>query len=226
MRVLDASPGELTEAFHLRYTVYRELGYVATADAGLDVDEYDECALPLGVFEVSSQELVGTMRVICVEPRPDYDQAVRCVVVQAGDAALTERVFRRRSAILPSVISPEINQLLVTAAGALPLCELSRLIVRPDCRGSGLSRHLIEAGMALAWQFGPALLVGSCLACHVPMYARYGFHLLRPGAREDYLVGGGQTAHVVVCSPGGVPEPLKSRIEEMLPNIFEGGWYD
>ncbi len=226
VRVLAASPPQLVEAFRLRYEVYRQLGYVTVGDAELDVDEYDERALPLGAFDVSTQELVGTMRIIRAESRSDYRCAVRRVVAQADDAALTARVIGRRSPTLPSAVSLEIGQMLVAIAGGLPICELSRLIVRPDRRGSGLSSLLIEAGMALAWHSGPALLVGGCLAGHVPMYARYGFRLLRSNDREDYFASVGQVARVVVCCPDDVPEPTRSRVQRMAQNIFEGECHD
>lgn len=221
VRVLAASPQQLGEAFHLRYVVYRQLGYIPAGGVELDVDEYDARALPLGVFEETTQELVGTLRVIRLELLPAYWGAIKHVLDQAGDAGLRARA-ERRSLTFPSVTSPEVGQRISALAGALPICELSRLIVHPGYRGNGLSRVLIEAGMSLAWSLGPALLVGGCLSEHVPMYARYGFRLLREDTGLEYFVSVGRAAHVLACSPVDVPEPTKSRIDNMIWNTSGG----
>jgi GNAT superfamily N-acetyltransferase len=222
VRVLAPVPELLVESFRLRYGVYRQLGYVAAAGTGLDVDAYDECALPLGVFAVATQELVGTMRILRSEPWPKYQAAVRSVVTQAGDATLTARAFGQRVATLPSIGSPEIGQRLVAVAGGLPIYELSRLIVRPDHRGTGLFRRLLEAGMALAWCSSPALLVGGCLSRHAPIYGRYGYRPLRSDAGEDYFAGVGQVGCVLTCHPSDVPEPTRSRVDKLVQKIAEG----
>jgi GNAT superfamily N-acetyltransferase len=202
----------LAASFRIRYEVYRGLGYVADCAAALDVDEYDACALPLGALDTATRELVGVLRVISTRPHRDYRAAVERVVAQAACPALSARAGRPRSSILPSIVSREVARALEAAGGhGLPTRELSRCIVRPDRRGAGVSRALIELGMALAWREGPAVLIGGCLTEHLSMYARYGFRPLRD-VGDDYFARVGQRAHVTICRPDDVPEPTRSRV--------------
>lgn len=211
-------PSELIDSLRLRYDVYYGLGYIVDSDVGLDVDEYDECALALGAFDGITRELVGTLRVLSIDPRPRCREVVRRVVVQAACPALSARVTQPRVVPLPSITSDRIARGLRSLnVHDLPILEMSRCIVRPDRRGAGISRALVELGMGLAWHPGPALLIGGCLPEHVPMYARYGFRALHAGS--DYFSSVGRDASVLVCVPEDVPAPTRSRMELLVKEL-------
>jgi len=211
------SSAELATSYQLRYEAYARLGYLPGNDhrSRLDVDEYDTSSIPLGAFDARTDELVGTLRVVATQPRRDYEELIRTIVAGVGDLELVRRVWHPRPRALPSIVSGAIaGELERYNHGHLPVFEMSRCIVRDDRRGEGISRGLVELGMAYAIRPGPAILLGGCLTEHLSMYARYGFRPLRSdGAARDHFPIVGQPAHAVVCrAPDGVPYPTQASV--------------
>jgi GNAT superfamily N-acetyltransferase len=74
-------------------------------------------------------------------------------------------------------------------------CELSRLVILPAYRGFGISRVLIKAAIAKAFQLKRKSLLLECIPKHVEMYAKYGFKRLdgaphsRPSDLDQYAIG-------------------------------------
>jgi predicted GNAT family N-acyltransferase len=222
IRTLD-SVAELTESYRLRYEVYGGLGYLQRFNSSaLEIDEYDSSSIPFGAFDTASGEMIGTLRLIMMEVQPDYAHLVRRVLADIGDAELTAQASAPRSHILPSIISTEIDrQIDAFNTDGFVVHELSRTIVRPDHRGSGVSRGLMELGLAYATQLEPSVLVGSCLTEHVPMYARYGYVQL-PHTGLDRFDSVGQIARAVVCRTDVLPEPTRSQVDELLRAMGSG----
>lgn len=195
---------ELADSFRLRYEVYRRLGYVAPRDSGLDIDEYDACALPLGAFDARTRELVGVLRIVTTMPRRRHANLVRLLAAGAADSALMAHVLRPRGSLLPSIVSREITDLVcaLVAERAWTMAELSRCLVREDHRGRGVAGLLVERGIAISGGLDATILLGSCLPKHASMYARHDFVPLRSDGRSDFAPSVGRESLILVRPPG------------------------
>jgi predicted GNAT family N-acyltransferase len=219
VRVL-ANDAELVASFRLRHAVYSALGYVTPSATSLEIDEYDCHAIPFGSFDEHGR-LVGTLRLIRGSVQPHQAAAVTRVLVEHGDRALIARALRPRKHPLPAIVSARIaQQIAAFNTAGYPVCELSRTIVHPEHRGRGLSRGLLELGLAWASCDGPVVLVGACLPEHVPMYARYGYHAL-PEVGRDHFDSVGQLADAVVCRTDELPPPTRANVDALLRTLSE-----
>jgi len=214
---------ELYETYRLRYDIYGALGYIQHRNASqLEIDAYDPCSIPFGAFDRASGEMIGTLRLITIEPQPDYEELVRSVLVELDDQALTDQVLGPRPHSLPSIVSDQVDlQIDEFNTERYPVQELSRTIVRPGHRGAGISRGLMELGLAHAMLGGPTVLVGGCLPRHVPMYAKYGYQQL-PHSGSEHFDSVGQIASPVVCRTDALPEPTRSHVDQLLDAIGAG----
>jgi len=214
---------ELVESYRLRYKVYGALGYIQRPNKSkLEIDEYDSLSIPFGAFDPRSGAMIGTLRLITTELQPEYDRSIRYVVAAHADPALTEQALGAWPYPLPSIISDEINhQIEAFNTERFAVHELSRTIVRPAYRGAGISRGLMEFGLAHASRVAPVILIGGCLPEHLPMYARYGYRKL-PQTGLDRFDSVGRLANTVVCRTDALPEPTRAHIDEMLRSMESG----
>lgn len=218
IRVLDELE-ELLESYRLRDEVYGGLGYTPRNASGYEVDAYDPFSIPFGAFDAATGKLIGTLRLITDRPQAGYVQAVCRVLSRTGDLELMSRVSKAPDHPLPSIISSDVAANLARYnRDQLPVHELSRTIVRPEFRGSGVSRGLMEFGLAYASLYQPVVLIGGCLTEHVPMYARYGYVQL-PQTNLDFFESVGQVAIAVVSRTDRLPEPTRTHVDLLLPRL-------
>ena len=217
-----SSGEELVESYRLRYGVYSALGYLQRLNAArLDIDEYDSSAIPFGAFDTATGEMVGTLRVVTTRPQLDYDYLIRFIVSNCSDDDLVRQAWGPQPNPLPSILSDDIDrQIDEFNVDHLDVCEMSRSIVRSDRRGSGISRALIEFGMAHVMQYDRAILIGGCVPEHLPMYARYGFTPLRE--RLEHFQAVGQLAHTLICRTDVLPEPTRTHIGNLVHAMKAG----
>jgi len=222
IRVLE-TVAELIESYRLRHEVYGALGYIQRCnESKLEVDEYDASATPFGAFDPTSGLMVGTLRLITIEPQPWYCDLVRRVVAYLDDPDLTRQALGQPPHVLPSIVSDDIHrQIEAFNSERFVVHELSRTIVRPGYRGSGVSRGLMEFGLAHATRTAPVVLIGSCLADHLPLYARYGY-LKVPQTGLDHFDSVGQIAHACICRSDVLPEPTRSHVDELVRSMETG----
>jgi hypothetical protein len=152
-----ASVAELVESYRLRHEVYRALGYLQRSNrSGLDIDEYDLSSIPFGAFDVVSGTLVGTLRLITTERQQDYAHMVEHVVTEVGDDELAAQALGPPPRPLPAIVSDEIDrQIVAFNTDGFVVYELSRFIVRPGHRGSGISRHPRSRGRPARVELAP-----------------------------------------------------------------------
>lgn len=104
-----------------------------------------------------------------------------------------------------------------------PLRELCRSVVRSGWRATGISRRLIEFGLAYGLgAAGQALFIGSCISEHLEMYRRgYGFDpLLTERMRYEKL---DLEAHVLAYrSDMPLPEPTRTNVEQLRKAMHAG----
>lgn len=221
IRLLETE-AELVASFRLRFQVYSAIGYVPhSLVSELEIDVHDAYAIPFGAFDLSTGELVGTIRLLADDPYEHYERLVHRIVEDRGDAQLSERVFGERRG-LPSILSDEIAaEIDELNTDGFAVRELSRSITHPDHRGTGINRALMELGMAYAMHTAPVILVGGCQHAHVPLYERYGYERL-PHAGTDHFAALGQDGSVVVCRTDRLPEPTRSHTRTLLRGLRRG----
>jgi predicted GNAT family N-acyltransferase len=221
IRVLE-QVDELFESLRLRHDVYGALGYLKYVSAArLEIDEYDRYAVPFGAFD-ERDRLVGTLRLVIDRLQPRHARMLDRIIAGQRHDGLMLQSARRRSHSMPSIVSDEIG--LRLAAANRPgrrLHELSRTIVAPGARGSGVSRALMELGLAYASMDEHVMLVGGCLPVHVPMYAKYGYTQL-PGTGLEHFDSVEQLAVVVACHTDALPEPTRGRVAQILTAMAGG----
>jgi GNAT superfamily N-acetyltransferase len=216
IRVLETVP-ELIESYRLRYDVYSTLGYIQRSIASkLEIDEYDRSSIPFGAFDPVSGTMIGTVRIIATETQPEYEYWIQGIADSLVDEELARRVSSPRPLRFPSIVSDQIHrQIEAFNTQRFAIYEQSRIIVRPGHRGLGISRGLMEFGLAYAAQFAPAVLIASCLPDHLPMYARYGY-LKLPETDLDRFDSVGQIANAIICRTDVLPQLARAHIDELL----------
>ena len=221
IKVLDTS-SELIQSYRLRHEVFQSLGYLQRASkASLEIDEYDAYSIPFGAISLETRELVGTLRLITHRVQPFYALRIQRILELCNDPELSTQVLRRRSRVLPSITSSRINDCLACWNDGRQTEEFSRMITHPSFRGHGLSRRLIEFGLACSMITEAPMLIAACVPEHVSMYARYGYGRL-PGteiSRNDTV---DQLASTVVCDSKRLPEPARSRVRAILTAMRSG----
>jgi len=214
---------ELVESYRLRHDVYRALGYLPRVNRSrLELDAYDLSAVPFGAFDPDSGRLIGTLRLIAADHQLVYQPRIQAILADAGDRELTEQVLRPRARPLPGIISDATeHQIAAFNPMRFAVKELSRFIVRPGYRGSGISRGLALMGIAYAMRAAPAVIIAGCLPEHNQMYARYGFGKL-PHTGLDHFDSVGRVANTIISRTDVVPEPTRYQLDELLGAIASG----
>lgn len=222
IRVLGTE-SELIEAYRLRHDVYGALGYLrCTNSSQLEIDEFDISSIPFGAFDPVSGTMIGTLRLVTVARQPHHEHMIRRIAGALIDPAPGFHALKPRRSRLPSIVSDEIARgIAIFNAGRFPVHELSRTIVRPDHRGTGVSRGLIEVGLAYAARSGPAVLIGSCLPAHVAMYAKYGYAPL-PATEVAYFESVGRVATPVICRTDRLPPPTGDHVDRLRRALATG----
>ena len=208
---------ELVQSYTLRYEVYADLGYLRHANTSkLEIDEYDACAIPFGAFDATSRTMVGTLRLVTKQAQSDFSRLVQEVLELFADDSLAMRARAPRPRVLPSIVSEKIHQALAAFnTENFIVCELSRCVVGRNFRGSGVSRRLMELGLAQASFGGTAVLIGSYLPEHLPMYAKYGYVKL-PQTDLEMFDSVGKIAIAGICRTDRLPQPTRSHVDELL----------
>jgi len=214
---------ELIDSYRLRYDVYDTLGYIRRCNKSkLEIDEYDTLSIPFGAFDPRSGAMIGMVRLVTTEPQPDYEHSIRCILAELADEELTKQALGPWPHPLPSIISHEVQQRLEAFnTERFVVKELSRGIVRPELRGSGVSRGLMEFGIAHAARLAPATLIGGCVPEHLPMYARYGY-LQLPQTGLERFNNVGQIANSMVCRTDRLPQPTRAHVDALLHSMGSG----
>jgi N-acyl-L-homoserine lactone synthetase len=222
LRVITTA-AELVESYRLRYEVYRELGYLQCFNRSqLDIDPYDAGSIPFGAFDARSGMMIGTLRLITTECQPVYEHLINRILTEASDRELTDHARAPRPRLLPSIVSDAAEQQIkVYNTESFAVHELSRFIVDPRHRGSGIARGLVLLGIAHAMRPAPAILIAGCLPEHNQMHARYGFARL-PHTGLDYFDCVGQIANTIIARTDRIPQPTQCQIDQMLCAMASG----
>jgi predicted GNAT family N-acyltransferase len=181
----------------------------------LEIDPFDAWSIPFGAFDFASGRLIGTLRLVTTELQSEHAQIIHNILKLFADEELSCQALASRPHKRPSIVTDKIEHAIKAFNSAKFIVqELSRIIVHPDFRGTGISRQLMEFGLAQATRLGPKIIIGSYLAEHLPMYARYGYIKL-PQSGLDLFDSVGQVATAGVCHTNRIPEPAKTHVDEL-----------
>lgn len=207
---LAQTEAELEACFRLRHEIYDRMGYLdeelSNLAAQLEVDPYDAFDSKRGtgalhfVAKVNRLDaVVGTGRLILARRiqaniGPTAIGAPPTLIMQR-QAELLQRIIARcdttgelqtrlnapRSCTLPLLQSTQLREKTKdTLRDVDALTELSRLVVVPRFRGSGVSKVLIRAMIAASFDLKKGKVILECVPTHVSMYEKYGFFAM-PG---------------------------------------------
>jgi predicted GNAT family N-acyltransferase len=220
---------EVRSAHRLRYDVFKTLGYINGSTAScLEVDAYDEYAISFGAVDLSSGEVVATLRLITNRAQSRSKELLQRILWLESDVNLSKKLECVPVSPMPSLFAPAICALVEQyKEGDREIEELSRAVVKPEFRRYGLSRALMEFGLAYATLCGFPILVGGCIPEHVPMYVKYGYQeLLGVGLIRYPNVG--MMANTVVCDTKRLPAVILSEVTKIQRALIFGdrgyGW--
>ena len=213
------SETQLRRCFAIRHAVYgRIMRYlpdeIIEHRAKIEIDRFDTRSIHFAAVRDRTEDVVGTMRLVLNYPNPRSRSAngsgvflpfaLRAhewwcqMIARRAGPPFVSKVMAPLSeyGVFPILLSTDFrrNQKQVIDE-ALHGCELSRLVILPAYRGFGISRVLIKAAIAKAFQLKRKSLLLECIPKHVEMYAKYGFKRLdgaphsRPSDLDQYAIG-------------------------------------
>ncbi|MFQ6006947.1 MAG: GNAT family N-acetyltransferase, partial [Woeseia sp.] len=192
------SEEQLLECFRLRHQIYGLMAYldeeVASTPSNIEIDSYDTKSLHFIATEHRTGETAGTLRLVL----PGKPRIFRNSVVGDVDEVLDHQAEWCTS-IARKVPEPVFREKIETAGFfSLPIFqsfdfrarwqnvlmppmaygEISRVVVSPQYRGLGVSKLLVRAAIAAAFDIDKHFLLLECVPAHAEMYAKYGFERL------------------------------------------------
>jgi predicted GNAT family N-acyltransferase len=213
---------ELLDYFKLRHRIYKIMGYleeeIENAASQMEINWCDKIALHIGAYEETGEQhesLVGTARVVVgttadARKRPgllaSYDQWVTTLASQ--DPVLQQALIKGVLPLqLPIFQSQKLFNIFLEVLKRDEVCgELSRVIVREDYRGTGLSSRLVEFALAEAAKVGVNRMFLECLDIHESMYERLGFKRI-PGTSGTVISVNQTMVAMELSRPLGTPIP-------------------
>jgi predicted GNAT family N-acyltransferase len=182
--------------FLLRHRVYTIMGYltqeVECSPSRLEVNEADVHAIHIGAFHRDGvqERLVGTARVVT---NSEADRALQ----ETFEAITGQDQIARQSLDTPYFLGLPIfhtheamNPIMQEVFTTNQSCgELSRVIVSPEYRGSGISQKLIREALRRSVAKGAQRVFLECLPVHERVYEKHGFRRIEGVAGPVVDVG-------------------------------------
>jgi predicted GNAT family N-acyltransferase len=220
------SVSELRECLALRQKVYRTLNYLDLnpddEPGDLDLNYFDPSALHF--VAVAGQEIAGTARLIVAgakslhtslfggTARVRQEYGAMCEQIAATCPALKWGQNRGPTAPLPVLAAFDYAQLGAEAdISPSDLCEISRVVVAEEFRGLGVSRLLVRACIAAAFDLRQRYVLLDCIPQHAAMYEKFGFARVEGYAQAW---GIGQLAILMSLGLKDVPDNVAVQIAE------------
>lgn len=175
---------EFLDYFKLRYAVYLPMSYldpkVELAPSRMEIDWFDKKSVHIGAFErdeYGRETLIGAARLITTRLINQYhsDMAVKAA---EQDWVLNDIVTNGANLWMLPVFQSHgemIDEIMETTVRELVFGELSRVIVGPNHRGTGLSHRLCKFAISTATSVGVDRLFLECLPVHADIYRKVGF---------------------------------------------------
>ena len=198
---------EFHKYFALRYQVYHTMCYLDRSiegnALGMEMDWFDTQSVHFGAFVQGpgGEDLVGTARLITTE---EYSWEDRQFIRAIADRDPSLRQWLEQTTNLSRIPVLHNHQAILQTIECQNAIagELSRVIVRRDYRGRGITQKLMEIVLKVATERQVAGVLLECLPIHAKMYRGFEFQKL-PGTPGN-VYGINRTMVVMkrpVCDP-------------------------
>jgi predicted GNAT family N-acyltransferase len=173
---------EFRNYFLLRHRIYTIMGYlvqdVEDSRSRLEINEADVHAMHVGAFyrDGAQERLVGAARVV-TNGEADRPLKEMFEVLVDNDPVAKHSLSTPYTLGLPIFHTHRaMNPIMTEVFSRNQSCgELSRVIVDPEFRGSGISRKLIGETLRRSIARGAQRLFLECLQVHERLYEKHGF---------------------------------------------------
>lgn len=196
------SAAELKECFELRYRVYDALGYleepISRSASKIDMDSFDTKAIHFAAVDHRSHDLVGTARLVttvtpyvgqtvmgnpwrAMRDHAEWAKAIASEALLKEDCVFREKINQPIDLPFPILLNSDFGSKYRAFMEEHPPAfggEVSRVVVSPVHRGSGISALLIRAVISAAFHYLKRFLLLECVPIHAKMYEKYGFRLI------------------------------------------------
>ena len=210
---------QLREYFALRYTVWKDMGYLTAerdcADLQLELDYTDAAALPIAAFDNDGQ-MLGCARLVFarrneISDAPDHSLLIENPIRESGSACLKRNFARPPSILHPFDLLDAFDKFKRYYRRLVRLkiskAEVSRVIVAAEFRHQGLGAILVDSLLTVARQQHVKLLFLACQEKHREFYSRCGFHAL-PGLWCERFSSVNKPSIAMACSLESLRRPL------------------
>ncbi len=193
------SEDDFSQYFKLRYKVWTEMGYLTAqkqcTKSQFELDYTDRTALPIGIFN-QNQELIASARLVFPAGRESYHVSlIKKIIAAIGDEKLIgnfnyPKILKHPFDLLECFCG--FNDYFARLVRkSIRNAEVSRVIVAPEYRHSGLGEVLVDSLISMARQEKLQLIFLACKKDHQGFYEQCGFKIVE-GVESDRFADIGQ----------------------------------
>ncbi|MBS3152930.1 GNAT family N-acetyltransferase [Candidatus Woesearchaeota archaeon] len=188
--------GDLLGHLKARYSAYTFNNYLKKNTDGLDIDIYDFFSEHLVVVE--NNMVIGTMRMITTNKRTALQKELEDIVWRTSDSCFDKikyalyknRLEEIRVNLLPTLAYFDLLSNIKSLGYRIEeTVEFSRNSVHPEYRGNGVSRTSLTAIYALARNYNPKCVIGSCKQGEEPFYKKHGYSVIDHDIKPNPMNG-------------------------------------
>lgn len=190
---------ELTQAFALRYHVYKKTYPLCTAglQQPFEIDEFDQLSIHIGLYknEGKGDNLIGCSRFILPAAFANQFQHLQVnnhpfLKKDLKMSTTCKLAFSKR---LPDALSERLNCFWnELEATNISYCEVGRFIISEEHRSISLSSFFVQGMFAICESLGIVYSFFTCSQHHISFYSRFGLKKF-PGLEPytDAIFGAG-----------------------------------
>lgn len=193
------SRDQLRGCLRLRHQVYDLMGYLEEPQSGdcggIEMDRFDLTSIHFAAVDKRNAEVIGTLRIV-VQDIPHFladsvignpvqvmqQQADWCREINRQLGGPWDRELAKTLHLpLPILVNSDFGERWADFLKSHPPKnggEVSRLVVAPRYQGLSVSRMLMRAGIAVAFDLRRRFLLLECIPTHVVMYKKHKFEPL------------------------------------------------
>ena len=214
---------EMREYLHLRYNVWEKIGYLPdwrqNSDR-LEADAYDRYSLQLCALDGDDGHVVSVLRFVTQEKQPQ-SEIIEALFDSAKDLKTATAFDMERNGRIPSEEYSDSTAIInENEKNGRRVGELSRLAVHPEWKGRGVTKRLMEFGIASALDIGYRIALSRCVTSQVDFYGKFGQYPI-PGLvpKLDPLVQ--QMAYPLIMDFEKLPPRVEKNVSRMREAMKE-----
>jgi len=214
---------EMKEYLHLRYRVWDRIGYLPewrqNSDQ-LEADAYDHYSLQFCAVDGTDNRVVTALRFVAQEKQPQ-GELIETLLDSAKDLKTATAFDLERKGRIPSEEYSDITAVIdENEKNGRRVGELSRLAVHPEWKGRGVTKRLMEFGIASAMDIGYRIALSRCVTSQVDFYGKFGQYPI-PGLEPklDPLVQ--QMAYPLTMDFEKLPPRVEKNVNRMRNSLRE-----